>query len=157
MLPHDLASYVNVQCHDAGASHARMTIHDLHPNYLDAFSYHELQRSLPEIRTVKICSLKLVYCVFLECTHEHYFVRVFHSRPLDRQRVSFKHVCIALAFQPHIFVHFFPGSFLSSIHGSDYGMDNLLLGGGLGEVGEGLAALELGVLDDTCVEDVVLV
>ena len=28
-------------------------------------------------------------------------------------------------------------------------MDNLLLGGGLGEVGEGLAALELGVLDHT--------
>jgi len=26
---------------------------------------------------------------------------------------------------------------------------NLLLGGGLGEVGEGLAALELGVLDHT--------
>jgi hypothetical protein len=54
------------------------------------------------------------------------------------------------------FVHF-SGSLLSSIHGSDYGMDNLLLGGGLGEVGESLAALELGVLDDTCVEDVLLV
>jgi hypothetical protein len=51
----------------------------------------------------------------------------------------------------------FSGSLLSSIHGSDYGMDNLLLGGGLGEVGEGLAALELGVLDDTCVEDSILV
>jgi hypothetical protein len=50
----------------------------------------------------------------------------------------------------------FPDLF-SSIHGSDYGMDNLLLGGGLGEVGEGLTALELGVLDDTCVEEVVLV
>ena len=33
----------------------------------------------------------------------------------------------------------------------------LQLGSSLGEVGEGLAALELGVLDDTCVEDVVLV
>ena len=29
------------------------------------------------------------------------------------------------------------------------GRTNLLLGGGLGEVGEGLAALELGVLDHT--------
>jgi hypothetical protein len=55
-----------------------------------------------------------------------------------------------------IFCSFFR-IFFSSIHGSDYGMDNLLLGGGLGEVGEGFAALELGVLDDTCVEDVVLV
>jgi hypothetical protein len=53
----------------------------------------------------------------------------------------------------HIFCSF-SGSFLRSIHGSDYGTGNLLLGGGLGEVGEGLAALELGVLDDTCVEDV---
>ena len=54
------------------------------------------------------------------------------------------------------FVHF-SRIFFSSIHGSDYGIDNLLLGGGLGEVGESLAALELGVLDDTCVEKVMLV
>ena len=46
------------------------------------------------------------------------------------------------------FVHF-SGSYFSSIHGSDYGIDNLLLGGGLGEVGEGLTALEFGVLDHT--------
>lgn len=31
-------------------------------------------------------------------------------------------------------------------------MSDLLLGGSLGEVGEGLAALELGVLDHTCEE-----
>jgi hypothetical protein len=47
-----------------------------------------------------------------------------------------------------IFVSF-PRFFFLDIHGSDYGTDNLLLGGGLGEVGEGLAALELGVLDHT--------
>jgi hypothetical protein len=35
------------------------------------------------------------------------------------------------------------------VHSSDYSVDYLLLGGGLGKVGEGLAALELGVLDDT--------
>lgn len=56
-----------------------------------------------------------------------------------------------------IFCSFFRILFFPSIHGSDYGIDNLLLGGGLGEVGEGLTALELGVLDDTCVEKVVLV
>lgn len=50
----------------------------------------------------------------------------------------------------------FAGSFLRSIHGSDYGIDNLLLGGGLGKVGEGLTALELGVLDDTCVGDLLV-
>jgi hypothetical protein len=37
----------------------------------------------------------------------------------------------------------------SLIHHSMSGRINLLLGGGLGEVGEGLAALELGVLDHT--------
>jgi len=64
-------------------------------------------------------------------------------------------VCIAFAFQPHILFIF--RIFYSSIHGSDYVIDNLLLGGGLGEVGEGLTALELGVLDDTCVGNMLLV
>lgn len=36
---------------------------------------------------------------------------------------------------------------------SDLQCSSLLLGGGLGEVGEGLAALELGVLDHTCREE----
>lgn len=63
-------------------------------------------------------------------------------------------MCIAIGISTSYFVHFFR-IFFSSIHDSDYGIDNLLLGGGLGEVGEGLTALELGVLDDTCVEDVV--
>ena len=76
------------------------------------------------------------------------------SRQTESIFQTFVH-CIGIS--TSYFCSFFPGSFLSSIHGSDYGMDNLLLGGGLGEVGEGLAALELGVLDDTCVEDVVLV
>ena len=83
--------------------------------------------------------------VSFECTHEHYLVRVSFSS--SSQTESLQYVCIALAFQPHI-LFIFPDLF-SSIHGSDYGMDNLLLGGGLGEVGEGLAALELGVLDHT--------
>lgn len=80
---------------------------------------------------------------------------VSHFRPLDGQSLVHKCVCIALAFQPHI-LFIFP-DLVSSIHGSDYGIDNLLLGSGLGEVGESLTALELGVLDDTCAEEVVLV
>ena len=79
---------------------------------------------------------------------------VFHSRPLARQ--SLFNMCALHWHFNLIFCSFFR-IFYSSIHGSDYGIDNLLLGGGLGEVGEGLTALELGVLDDTCVEEVVLV
>ena len=80
---------------------------------------------------------------------------VFHSRPLNRQESRLHMYAYHWLFNL-VFCSFSPDLF-SSIHGSDYGMDNLLLGGGLGEVGEGLAALELGVLDDTCVGDVVLV
>lgn len=84
---------------------------------------------------------------------------VFFSFSSSRQTESLFSTCvhcIGISTSYFLFI-FFPDLFFTSIHGSDYGMDNLLLGGGLGEVGEGLAALELGVLDDTCVEDVGLV
>jgi len=61
--------------------------------------------------------------------------------------------CIGLS--TSCFVHF--PDLSSSIHNSDYVIDNLLLGSGLGEVGEGLAALELGILDHTCMGEEVLV
>jgi hypothetical protein len=42
------------------------------------------------------------------------------------------------------------------IHYLKSGRTNLLLGGGLGEVGEGLAALELGILDHTWGKEVLV-
>lgn len=115
-------------------------------------SHDKLEKSLSDIVQRKVLLNARVLC-FLSVPM-NIIPSVFHSRLLDRQSLVRTHV-----YHWHfnlIFCSFFR-IFVSSIHNSDYGMDNLLLGSGLGEVGEGLAALELGVLDDTCVEDVVLV
>jgi hypothetical protein len=67
-------------------------------------------------------------------------IGVFHLHPL---KGKLPHMCA-------LHRHFNScSSRFRDVHSSDYSVDYLLLGGGLGKVGEGLAALELGVLDDT--------
>jgi hypothetical protein len=76
----------------------------------------------------------LVYARVLFCTHSFF---VFCFNPLENP------THYALQFQSF-------RAFLQEQHSSTVATAvDLLLGGGLGKVGEGLAALELGVLDHT--------